>query len=139
MEFTLLLIKPDGFKHRKEIIQDLQKLFGLTIKIQKPIELSKSMVSQFYEEHAEQAFFSRLVEHMTSGPVLPILIYGDNTIQTRVRNICGFTNPVKARITQPQSLRARYGTKLPLNAVHASDSFQAAQREWTILQDVVGF
>ncbi len=126
MSETLLMIKPDGVKRSLigEIIRIIERNdFKITnIKMEK---FTKERAERFYEIHRGKPFFERLINFMLTGPVVAIRIEGENAV-TRIRNIVGSTDPSKA---EDGTIRKLYGTNVTVNAVHASDSPESAERE----------
>lgn len=126
MERTLSIIKPDAVK--KNLIGKIIARFeseGLRIAAAKKIHMSKAMAEGFYAEHKGRGFFGELVEFMTSGPVVVMVLEGDNAI-VRNREIMGATNPANAA---EGTLRKLYAASVGENAVHGSDSPASALRE----------
>jgi nucleoside-diphosphate kinase len=126
MERTLSIIKPDAVKNRHigAIIARFEQE-GLRIAAAKKIQLSRAAAEGFYAEHRERKFFGELVEFMTSGPVVVMVLEGENAI-VRNREIMGATDPAKAA---EGTLRKLYAASVGENAVHGSDSPASAQRE----------
>jgi len=124
---TLVIIKPDVVSSGKvgEIISILErnKLKITAIKMEK---LTVEKAREFYKEHEGKEFFEKLVEFMTSGECIPIVIESNGNTVEIVREIIGNTDPSKAK---PGTIRYMYGTNLPMNAIHASDSLESAKRE----------
>lgn len=132
-ELTLVLIKPDAAENGVwfEIIQcylseDLAILKAKLLPGMKP-----EMVEAFYAEHKGRLYFDELISHMTSGPVIALVIVGENAIQ-KVRELNGATNPAAAKTG---TIRHKYGkpNSGPKNAVHGSDSKESAEREIAII------
>ncbi|MGP6220019.1 nucleoside-diphosphate kinase [Caldiplasma sukawensis] len=125
-ELTLVLVKPDGVKRRLagEIIKRLEQK-GLNIVALKMIQLSKENGERHYSVHKEKPFFKELVEYITSGPIIAIIVKGRNAIST-VRNIVGATDGSKA---SPGTIRGDYSNSIERNLVHASDSIEAYEHE----------
>ena len=126
MERTFVMIKPDGV-HRSligEVISRLERK-GLKIVAMKMLWIDKELAERHYAEHREKPFFSSLVDYITSGPVVAMVVEGRNAIKV-VRNLVGATNPVEA---SPGTIRGDLGMDLGRNVVHASDSLQSAERE----------
>ena len=90
--------------------------------------MDKKTAEGFYNVHKGKPFFDELIEFMTSGPIVAMVLEGENAI-ARVREIIGPTDSNEARKVAPNSIRALYGTDKGKNAVHASDSPQSAQYE----------
>ena len=125
MENTLLFIKPDGVKRKiiGEIISMLEKNF--TIGGIKMVKMSREMAEKFYEVHKGKEFFESLVDYVISGPIVAILLSGEDVI-SRLREIVGNTDPEKAK---QGTIRRLYGIDIQKNTVHASDSPESARRE----------
>lgn len=126
IERTLSIIKPNAVEDNNigNIIARFERE-GLRIAGAKLVHLSKEKAEGFYIEHKERPFFHSLVSFMTSGPVMLMVLEGDNAIQ-RNRDIMGPTNPA---IAGPDTLRKLYARSLEANAVHGSDSPTSAERE----------
>lgn len=129
VEQTLSIIKPDAVKKNVigEIIARFEKA-GLTIKNARMIEMSRAQAEEFYAEHKERPFFGELVDFMTSGRCVPMVLEGENAI-LKNRELMGATNPTKA---EPGTIRCDFAmpcTDLSANAVHGSDSPDSAKRE----------
>ena len=125
-EMTFSIIKPNAVK--KNVMGEIMARFekeGLKIAAAKLTVLSKEKCSEFYAEHKERPFFGELVQFMTSGPVLLMVLHGENAV-AKNREIMGSTNPADAA---PNTLRKLYGDSVGENAVHGSDSATSAQRE----------
>jgi len=119
------MIKPDAVKRKLigEIIKCLEKEFDiLDIKF---TLLNQKQAEDFYAIHKGKEFFNGLVDFITDGPVVALLLQGDN-IQERVRKVIGATDPKKA---EPGTIRARFGTSVQQNVVHASNPLEEPERE----------
>jgi len=126
MERTLSIIKPDAVA--KNVIGKIIDRFetnGLRIAAMKKIKLSKEDASKFYEVHKERPFFNDLVEYMTSGPVVVMVLEGENAV-AKNRELMGATDPKEAA---PGTIRADFAESIEANAVHGSDSLENAQKE----------
>ncbi|RMH05597.1 MAG: nucleoside-diphosphate kinase [Aquificota bacterium] len=129
MERTLVIIKPDAFqKGATGKIIDRFIAEGFTIRAIKLLRFTREQAEGFYAVHKERPFFGELVEFMTSGPVVAMVLEGENAIR-RVREIIGPTDSEEARKVAPNSIRALFGTDKGKNAVHASDSPESASYE----------
>ncbi|XP_031551543.1 nucleoside diphosphate kinase 7-like [Actinia tenebrosa] len=128
-EQTLALIKPDalGAGHLGSIVEMIDKE-GFVICKAKMVRLTRQEASDFYKEHANQPFYNRLVEFMTSGPVVAMELKGHDAIQ-RWRKLLGPTDSATAREKSPISVRAKFGTDNTKNAAHGSDSSVSAEKE----------
>jgi nucleoside-diphosphate kinase len=125
LEKTLLVIKPDAVKRKRvgEIIKTLENEFDIIgIKLTR---LNKQQAEDFYAIHKEKEFFSGLVEFMISGPVVAILLQGEN-IREKLRKFIGATDPKKA---EGGTIRAKYGSSVQHNAVHASNPLENPEQE----------
>ncbi|MCY4321529.1 MAG: nucleoside-diphosphate kinase, partial [Bdellovibrionaceae bacterium] len=91
----------------------------------KMISISNNKCQEFYKEHEAKAFFSELVEFISSHPVIVMSLKGEGAV-LKVREIMGDTDPKKAK---PETLRYEYGDSIGENAVHGSDSVESAKRE----------
>ncbi|GAB4841965.1 hypothetical protein Ancab_011922 [Ancistrocladus abbreviatus] len=128
-ERTLAMIKPDGLYGNytnmiKKVIQDS----GLSITREMRVKLDEDKVRHFYAEHSSKSFFTSLIEYMTSGPVLIMILEKENAV-VHWRALIGPTDAQKAKITHPHSIRAMCGADAAKNCVHGSDSIQSAERE----------
>lgn len=123
---TFSIIKPNAVQknHIGEIITRFESN-GLRIAAVKLTNLSKEQAQGFYAEHKDRPFFPDLVNFMTSGPVVLMVLEGDDAV-AKNREIMGATDPKKAA---KGTLRADFADSLTANAVHGSDSVQSAQRE----------
>ena len=126
MEHTLSIIKPDAVE--KQHIGDIMARFekaGIRIVGIKMLHLSKEQAGEFYAIHKERPFYGELVEFMTSGPVVVMVLEGENVI-ARNRELMGATNPKEAAAG---TIRADFAESIDCNAVHGSDSPQTAATE----------
>ena len=129
MERTYLMIKPDGVQRGLigEIISRFEKK-GLKIVGLKMLKISREMAERHYAEHRGKPFFGPLVDYITSGPVVAMVVEGKDAIST-AREMMGATNPLKAA---PGTIRATYGMDVGRNIIHGSDSKASADREISI-------
>jgi len=129
METTFVLIKPNAMKKQKAgaIINRFQKE-GLKLRALKMLHLRKDQCEEFYQEHRERAFFTELLEFISSAPVIIMALSGEGAV-LKVREIMGATDPKQAK---PGTLRFEYGDSVGENAVHGSDSLKSAERELTL-------
>lgn len=126
IERTLSIVKPDAV--RKNVIGkilDRLEMTGLNVIACKMLLLTRDQAEGFYAVHREKAFFSELVEYMTSGPVVVQVLEGEGAIQ-RNRQVMGATNPQDAN---PGTIRADFAKSVQENAVHGSDGPETAQNE----------
>lgn len=125
-ERTLSIIKPNAVK--KDVIGEIITRFekkGLRIAAAKMMQLTREKAEGFYIEHQNRPFFQSLVHFMTSGPIVVMVLEGENAVLAN-REIMGATDPSKAA---PGTLRKDFADSLEANAVHGSDSTRSAERE----------
>ncbi len=126
MEQTLSIIKPDAVK--KGVIGKIIDRFesnGLRVAAMKKLELSKRDAQSFYAVHKERPFFGELVEFMTSGAVVVMVLEGEDAV-AKNRKLMGATNPKEA---EKGTIRADFAESIDANAVHGSDSLENAKKE----------
>jgi nucleoside-diphosphate kinase len=126
MEKTLSIVKPDGVK--KNLIGEVIKRFeqkGLRISALKMLTLSTEEAKGFYIVHKERPFFGSLTSFMSEGPIVVMVIEGEDAIRT-VRDIMGATNYKDAA---PGTIRADFASDIEHNIVHGSDSKESASFE----------
>jgi len=126
MERTLILIKPDAFARglTGEITARFERK-GLTIAALRGMTVSRELAQVHYAEHAERPFFGELVDFITSGPIVAMVLGGSEAVQA-ARQVIGATNPLEAA---PGSIRGDYALEVGRNMVHGSDSPSSAERE----------
>ena len=126
MQRTLVLVKPDGVRRglAGEVISRLEQK-GLTLVRMELRTLDRATAEEHYGEHKERPFFGELVDFITGGPLVALVVEGPNAV-AGTRRLMGVTNPVEAT---PGSLRGDYALEIGQNLVHGSDSPQSAQRE----------
>lgn len=123
---TFSIIKPDAVA--KNVIGEITTRFekaGLRVVASKMVQLSTREAGAFYGEHKERPFFNDLVSFMTSGPVIVQVLEGEDAI-AKNRELMGATNPKEA---DAGTIRADFAQSIDENAVHGSDSEEAAARE----------
>ena len=126
MEKTLSIIKPDAVaKNVLGKILDRFESAGLKIIAIKMLHLDKDMAEGFYVEHKGKPFFEKLINFMTSGPVVGQVLSGENAIKAN-RELMGSTNPEEAA---QGTIRSDFAESIDANAVHGSDSSESAERE----------
>jgi nucleoside-diphosphate kinase len=123
---TLAILKPDSVRagNAGKILAHLEKE-GFTVRGLKVLHLTQAQAQAFYEVHKERPFYGSLVEFMTSGPVIPVALEGDNAVP-RLREVMGATDVAKAA---PGTVRQLFGTSIEENAIHGSDSPENATQE----------
>ena len=129
MEKTYVMVKPDGVQRGLlgEIISRIEKR-GLKIVAMRMNVISEAVAKEHYSEHAAKPFFSSLIEYITSGPSVSMVVEGKDAIKV-MRAVNGATNPVEAT---PGTIRGDFALDVGRNVVHASDSPEAAAREISI-------
>lgn len=128
MERTLVLVKPDGVERRLsgEIIARFERR-GLKIVALKLCRMTREMAERHYAEHAGKPFFAGLVEFITSGPIVAMIVEGENAIKA-VRTMMGATNPLDS---MPGTIRGDFALTMSNNVIHGSDGPESAAREMT--------
>jgi nucleoside-diphosphate kinase len=129
MEKTLVLVKPDGVAKglTGEILTRLERR-GFKICALKMLQLSRPQAENHYGEHRGKPFFSGLVDFITSGPLVAMVVQGENAVKV-IRMMMGPTNPADAA---PGTIRGDYALNIGNNIIHGSDSVQSAAREIAI-------
>ena len=129
MEQTYLMIKPDGVQRGLcgEILSRFEKK-GLKIVAMKLMVIPKETAENHYAEHKERPFFPPLISYIPSGPVLAMVLEGENAVSV-CRNMMGKTNPSESA---PGTIRGDYAMVTGLNIIHGSDSPESAKREISI-------
>jgi nucleoside-diphosphate kinase len=123
---TLILVKPDAFARglTGEIIARFERK-GLRIVALKHMTVTEDLAKQHYAEHEGKPFFGELVEFITSGPIVAMVLEGDQAI-TAARQVIGATNPLEANTG---SIRGDFAIAVGQNMVHGSDSPESGTRE----------
>ena len=126
MDRTLILVKPDAFARglTGEIIARFERK-GLKIVALQHMTMSEETAKQHYAEHEGKPFFGELVDFITSGPLVAMVLEGDQAV-TAARQVIGATNPLEA---SPGSIRGDLAIEVGQNMVHGSDSPESAERE----------
>src|SRR5438034_7241293 len=126
MDRSLILVKPDAFARNLtgEIIARFERK-GLRIVALKYMTVTRDLAEQHYAEHEGKPFFGELVEFITSGPLIAMVLEGQDAV-TAARQVIGATNPLDAA---PGSIRGDFAIELGQNMVHGSDSNESAARE----------
>ena len=126
MEQTLSLIKPDGVE--KNIIGEIIKRFeknGIIIAAMKKMQLTQKQAEGFYAVHKERPFFNSLTAFMTSGPIVAMVLEGNDVI-AKNRKLMGATNFKEA---EEGTIRKEFATDIEKNVVHGSDATETAEFE----------
>jgi nucleoside-diphosphate kinase len=126
MDRTLILVKPDAFARSLtgEIIARFERK-GLRLVALRHMTMSRELAAQHYAEHAERPFFGELVDFITSGPLVAMVLEGQDAVKA-ARQAIGATNPLEAA---PGSIRGDFAIEMGQNMVHGSDSAESAARE----------
>ncbi len=126
VERTLVLVKPDAMARGLvgEIVRRIEAR-GMILRGAKLVLVDRELAERHYDEHREKPFFGELVEFITSGPTLALVVEGESAIPV-VRSTIGATNPVDA---SPGTIRGDLALAMPDNLVHGSDSAESAERE----------
>src|ERR687894_2958769 len=126
MDRTLILVKPDAFSRglTGEVIARFERK-GLRIVALKQMQVERDLAERHYDEHREKPFFGELVDFITGGPLVAMVLEGDEAVAA-ARQVIGATNPVEAA---PGSIRGDFGLEVQTNLVHGSDSEESAGRE----------
>ena len=126
MDRTLILVKPDAFARNLtgEIISRFERK-GLRIVALKYMTMDTQLAEQHYAEHEGKPFFGELVSFITSGPLVAMVLEGDEAVRA-ARQVIGATNPLEAA---PGSIRGDFAIAVGQNMVHGSDSDESAARE----------
>jgi nucleoside-diphosphate kinase len=126
MDKTLILVKPDAFARglTGEIIARFERK-GLRIVALKHMQMDRSLAEQHYAEHDGKPFFGELVDFITSGPLVAMVLEGYEAVKA-ARQVIGATNPLEAATG---SIRGDFALEVGKNMVHGSDSNESAERE----------
>ena len=126
MSQTLILVKPDAFERglTGEIIMRFERK-GLRLAALKQMTVDRELAERHYGEHKEKPFFGELIEFITRGPLVAMVLEGEEAVPA-ARQLIGATNPIEAA---PGSIRGDYAIEVTFNLVHGSDSPETAERE----------
>jgi len=126
MSRTLILVKPDAFARNLtgEIIARFERK-GLRIAALRYMTMDRQLAEQHYAEHDGKPFFEELVSFITSGPLVALVLEGQDAVKA-ARQVIGATNPLEAA---PGSIRGDFALEVGQNMVHGSDSDESAERE----------
>jgi nucleoside-diphosphate kinase len=126
MDRTLILVKPDAFARglTGEIVARFERK-GLRIAALKHMQMDRALAEQHYAEHDGKPFFGELVDFITSGPLVAMVLEGHEAVRA-ARQVIGATNPIEAA---PGSIRGDFALEVGKNMVHGSDSNESAARE----------
>ena len=126
IEKTYTMIKPDGVRngHIGEIVNRFERV-GLTVERMELGMVPPEQAKANYAEHEGKPFYDGLIAYITSGPVVKMVVSGENAVAT-VRKLMGATNPADAA---PGTIRGDFGLTMDENVIHGSDSVASAERE----------
>lgn len=126
MDRTLILVKPDAFARglTGEIVARFERK-GLKIVALRHMTVTRELAERHYAEHAERPFFGELVQFITSGPIVAMVLEGADAVRA-ARQAIGATDPLEAA---PGSIRGDFAIEVGTNMVHGSDSSESAARE----------
>jgi nucleoside-diphosphate kinase len=126
MERSLILVKPDAFSRNLtgEIVARFERK-GLRLAALKLMTMTRELAERHYAEHEGKPFFDELVTFITSGPLVAMVLEGEQAV-TAARQVIGATNPLEA---SPGSIRGDFAIAVGQNMVHGSDSPESAARE----------
>ena len=132
MEHTLIVIKPDAVQRGLigQIVHRFERR-GLRVTAMKFLQITKDLAQRHYAVHKGKPFYGPLVDYISSGPVVVMILEGKNAIQV-ARRTMGATNPVEA---DPGTIRADFGLEIGRNLVHGSDGPETADLEISIFFD----
>ena len=125
-EMTLSLIKPDAVE--RNLIGKIVQIFednGLVVDQMKKVKIDMDFAKKFYSVHSEKPFFNDLCSYISSGPLVAMVLKGENAVQKN-RDLMGATNPKDAN---PGTIRNLYAISIDKNSVHGSDSVENAKIE----------
>jgi nucleoside-diphosphate kinase len=125
-DLTLILVKPDAFERglTGEVISRFERK-GLQLSALRLMRVDVELARRHYAEHAEKPFFEELVDFITRGPLVAMVLEGTSAVEA-ARQVIGATNPLEAA---PGSIRGDFATEITFNLVHGSDSAESAARE----------
>jgi nucleoside-diphosphate kinase len=126
MSRTLILVKPDAFERglTGEVIARFERK-GLRIAALRQLTADDAIANEHYAEHTDKPFFGELVDFITGGPLVAMVLEGSGAV-VAARQLIGATNPLEAA---PGSIRGDFATEVTFNLVHGSDSDESAERE----------
>ncbi len=123
---SLVIVKPDGVEKKVvgEVISRFEKI-GLDIEKIEMTSIDRELACKHYCDHVKREFFEKLIDYITSGPVVVMVLSGEKAI-SRARDLMGATDSRKA---EKGTIRGDYGKDLTVNVIHGSDSEKSAERE----------
>lgn len=138
-ERTFLMIKPDGVQRRLigKVLQRIEEC-GFKVVAIKFLKISREHAEKHYSIHKGKPFFEGLINYITSGPVVAMVVEGKNAVE-RMRKIVGSTNPIDAN---PGTIRGDFAQDIGRNIIHASDSKETAEKEiemWFSKDEIIDY
>ncbi|XP_059823065.1 thioredoxin domain-containing protein 6 isoform X2 [Hypanus sabinus] len=128
MEHTLAVIKPDAMENHKDMIIQKIEEGGFIISQMEEKVFSRELAEEFYKEHKGKPFFDKLIDYMTEGPSLMMILSKENAVE-EWRNLMGPTDPEEAKKIAPDSLRAKFAKDVLQNSLHGpTDQMQAMEK-----------
>jgi nucleoside-diphosphate kinase len=126
VERTLILVKPDAFARglTGEIIARFERK-GLRLAALSQMQMERQLAERHYAEHEGKPFYGELVDFITSGPLVAMVLEGERAVEA-ARQVIGATDPLQA---SPGSIRGDFAIEVGQNMVHGSDSPESAARE----------
>ena len=126
MDRPLILVKPDAFARNLtgEILARFERK-GLQIVELRKLTMARELAERHYAEHSERPFYGELVDFITSGPLVALVLEGNEAVKA-ARQVIGATNPLEAA---PGTIRGDFAIEMGTNMVHGSDSAESAARE----------
>jgi nucleoside-diphosphate kinase len=126
MSRTLILVKPDAFERglTGEVIARFERK-GLQLVALRLVNADEDIANRHYAEHTEKPFFSELVSFITRGPLVAMVLEGNDAVAA-ARQVIGATNPLEAAAG---SIRGEFATEITYKLVHGADSDESAERE----------
>lgn len=133
---TLVLLKPDAVRRGLigEIVGRIERKAGWRITALEMRHLDRAVLEQHYAEHVGKVFYEPLVEFMSAGPIVAMVVEGERIVEG-LRTLAGPTDPIAAA---PGSIRGDFGTIVRENLIHASDSEESAERELKLFFPTIG-
>ncbi|XP_067934512.1 thioredoxin domain-containing protein 3 homolog isoform X2 [Watersipora subatra] len=133
MQQTLAVIKPDAYENKDNILSKIKEA-GFHVAARKETTLTKDIASMLYKQNEGEDYFGDLIEHMTSGPTLFMVLTKEDAVDNW-RGVIGPTDPLQAKENAPNSIRAQFGSDVKANAVHGATSEGSAK---VVIQEIFG-
>lgn len=129
LERTFAILKPETVERRLigEVLRRIEES-GFKILALKLLRADRRQAEKLYEVHLGKPFYPELISHITSGPIVVMVLEGENAVE-RLRKLIGATDPAKA---EPGTIRRDFGLSITKNAIHAADSPESYRREYGI-------